>query len=113
MNTELKAMLSCLFNVIQLLESVVAGKTSVFSLLGPISELMTQIPAIVANWSDLMPEIKALTGADAEKDLVDYVMSQVPALNSDSKAQAVIQSSLNMILAVAQNAQSVVSAIKA
>ena len=111
MNTELKAMLQALFDLVKLIEDAVAKK-SIVDLFPGLYKLGADIPAIIANWNDLMPEIQKLTGADADADLVAFVISQVAGVSSDAHATAIVNASLDLALSLGIKSAALIKAIK-
>lgn len=110
MNSLLKAMLK------EAMDFVAVGKKAVAKdWAGLFSSLIgagSDIPPIVANWSDLHPELQALLKDPAsDADLLAYAVS---LLGSESAAaQQVIVASADLILAVGQKGYALYSAIEA
>lgn len=108
MNVELKALLALVFDGIALGEQALA-KVSLFTLLASAGQMLIgDLPPVIANWSDLMNEIKALSGSKQEQDLVAYIESRFAGVGND-KAQKILAASLVAIQAGYALEQAIVS----
>jgi hypothetical protein len=109
MNSALKALINIIFDAEKLTVDAI-GK-SYFNLLGDSMALVGDVPGAVANWSDLMNEIKELSQAANEQDLLQYVeqkLSSIPAL-SGAKPAAVMAAVVQLIQAGYALEQAIVS----
>jgi hypothetical protein len=112
MNTELKAMIQTVFDIVSVVKGAIAKENFVTALLPALYKIAADIPAVVSNWSDLQAEVSALSGASADADLVAFVVSQVAGVTSNAQAQSVISAALDLIVCVGQKAIALEQAIK-
>lgn len=111
MNVELKALLQAVFDLVKLIEDAVAKKS--FPELFPgLYKLASDIPAIIANWNDLLPELQKLDGVEADMDLIAFVSSQLANVTQDQHAKNIVAASLDLLMTVGQKAYALQKAIK-
>lgn len=110
MNSELKASLQAVFDLVQLVKSAAAKKTIV-ELFPGLYKVAQDIPAIIANWPDLLPELQKLSGVDADADLLSFIMSQIPGVTGDAHAQKIITAALDLALSLGQKGYALEQAI--
>lgn len=112
MNAELKAMLRTLFDLVKVIEHAVAKDDFVSVLLPDLYRLASDVPGIVSNWNDLLPELKALSGKEEDADLLAFVLAQLSSVTSNEKAVKVLSSALKLALCVGENTADLVKALK-
>lgn len=111
MNAELKALIKTAIDLYGTGAAVIAKQDFVTAILPKLYSVASDIPGVVSSMGDLSAEIAALKGADAETDLVSYVISSVAGVTSDAHAQKVIQAALVMVEHVVQDALALKAAI--
>lgn len=96
MNTLLKA---CLKEVCDLVATgrAIASKAGIATLLPLMVQDGEDVPLIIANWSDLKPELEALLANPAsDADLLAYVSTLVAG--QGGKAEAIVAASCKLLL---------------
>jgi len=111
MNTELKSLLQSVFDLVAIVEGL-AAKKGIQDLFPGIFKVVTDVPAVIANWSDLLPELQKLSDVSADADLLAFVVSQVAGVTSDAHAQKIVSAALDLAIAVGQKGYALDLAIK-
>lgn len=113
MNTELKALIGSAFDVIGAVKDAVAKADFVTKILPDLYKVfVSDLPNVISNWSDLKKEIDALSGSDAEADLIAYICAEFAGIDSDEKAKNILNAVLKLLVDVAQDALLLEKAIK-
>lgn len=106
MNTELKALIALAWDLGALGVDVATSKGTVQEGVDG-SKLLTDVPAVFANWSDLSAEIKALPGTAQEADLIAFIASKAAGLGLSVKAETVLANALAWAQSTATLIQSI------
>lgn len=109
MNTELKALISTMFDGEKLVEDSI--KKNYFGLITDGMALLGDAPGDIAGFGDLQAEIKGLANPANEADLVAFIQQKFASIEvlSAPKAQAVISAIVNMVAAAIAVEQAFVS----
>lgn len=109
MNSLLKAFLKEVFDLVAVGKDIVGKQYT--SLFGALVQAGEDVPAIVANYADLKPELQALlANPSADADLLAYVAGLVAG--DSAKAQAIISASCSLILNAAESGYALFEALK-
>lgn len=111
MNTELKALLSLLFDGLNLGEQIVMGKNVMF-LFPQIFTLLQDVPAVVGNLSTLKSELEAMKDPANQADLTDFIKSKVAGSGVSADAQKVVSAALSLVQVLVANVSALILAIE-
>lgn len=106
MNVELKALLTLVFDAIELGKSAAVKKNFIL-LLPKLYELVTDIPLAVKNWNDLPQEIASLPGTPEEDDLLKFVEERFGTLLNTAHMPVILSAGLKSIQDVVALAQAI------
>ena len=112
MNTELKALITLIFDGLKVGQDVLLKKNFV-SLLPDMFDLAKDAPSALNNVSSLLTEIKALAGTAQEADLIAFIETKFSVTTGSPKAVAILHAVLKLVQNGAQDILALQSAIKA
>lgn len=108
MNAEFKALLTLVFDAIELGKSA-AVKRSFILLLPKVYELVTDIPSAVKNWNDLPKEISSLSGTPEEADLIKFIEERYGTLLNTTQMPVILSAALKAIQDIVALSQAIKS----
>jgi hypothetical protein len=112
MNVELKAMLTVLFKLFALGKDLVL-KAGVVQDMTDVTSIALAIPAVILNFSDVQAEVKLLADPAHLADALAFVASQFIGIDSDAKAQAILNAALKLASDLAIDGVGLAAAIRA
>lgn len=112
MNVELKAMLTVLFKLFTLGKDLIT-KQGVIQDMTDVTAIALAVPAVIGNWSDLQAEVKLLDQPANLADILAFIAAGFVGIDSDAKAQAILNASLKLASDIAIDGVALAAAIKA
>ena len=111
MNTELKNILAFSFAALKIGEDAY-NKKNIFSMLPDVWDTIKEIPGVVGNAADLVPEIEALTNSANQADLATFIQTEVKGAGVSTNAEAILAASLTLVQHAITDITALVQAIK-
>lgn len=112
-NSELKALIKMAIDLYSTGKAVISKSDFVTGILPALYKVTTDIPGVAAGIGNIQAELTALKSAEADVDLVAYVVASVDGVTADEHAKAVLSAVLVAIEHVVQDILSIKSAIEA
>jgi hypothetical protein len=112
MNVELKAMLTVLFKMFALGEDLIT-KQGVIQDMTDVTAIALAVPAVITNWNDVSAEVKLLDQPANLADILAFIAAGFVGIDSDAKAQAILNASLKLASDLAIDGVALAAAIKA
>ena len=112
MNTELKAILTIIFDSIGLGEDLLVTR-NIIKLIPDLVEIATDIPPVVEHAPTLLSEIEnLLKGGQYSQDLITFIEQKFSLTNGDAKANSILKSALTLAQHAIEDISSLKSLIK-
>lgn len=110
MNTELRALISLIFDSEKLIQDGISK--NYFSLVTDAMALIGDVPYALMTWNDLLPELKALNTPANEQDLLSFIGQKLAAIPQLAGAQpkAIMEATVGIVNAAYAFEQAIVKA---
>jgi len=97
MNIELKAMLQLIMDLFHFATDAQAKRNSMILFQDLFQIASSDVPAVVASFTDLKAEIVALPGVQQQTDLIAFIQQNFAAAGTSTIAQEILAQALNVI----------------